>query len=1678
MADTEPTPNPEAPAAATAPPLQRLWRDLPRFEDHRTFVRETRRAVRRGRIIFAIVGGMLALAGAFIGLLSWMHPVAPGYFVPLWITEYESRLIPVDDGGDSDREAFRVGSYFPRVDENAFGSQLRHLLVRDLAALKERRTGSVVVYFSAFACRGDNNEVMIFPADAQPNYPTTRVPLKVILNAVYDCPAKNKLLILDIMRPVASARLGILENDAATLVRQEVENELKTRPDPRRLGLILCGCSEWQESLGSEDLDRSVFSFYLEEGLRGWAAGYNSRGLRNNRVTARELANFVQARVDRWALRNRNTRQTPILLGVADDFALVALDHGAPLPHLETPEMQAYPKWLREGWVLRDQWKTRLDVHADPRLLQELEGTLLRAEQEWRAGISAGRISNDLKIRSEELKARLEKVRTVIPLPEPRSIALAVTLGAKTDPAVAQDLRTLLVQIQQSEQEAKPEEAAKARAKLVQAFQDKYKAKTYFEMAWAVVTIAEEDTDLTADKTILLDSLLRQRQLVPSYVETFFLHRLAELAAETGKTAWPRTTAQLALEIVRKGEQATIRPRTFPWVRSELQRAAQQRYNGEYLLIARGYAPLEQAEQALRDARNRYDLVLSYQDTIRSAQNGHDEAFSFLTFYPGYLEQIPGTEPQYDQAIRAAIELNEVLVPPSSGDGAPALSSPQLAERVKVVAQKAESLRNRMDDLRWSFGADRVASLISQSKLPDATPAIANAIDAILATPFLNAQDRIALWTADRELCRRLLDGTRELDTREDELGQVTPRPADYDLEKERYQHWQEKLAMVRADSSFALLELGGMFPDKDLPRMIAGRRIRQYFLLQNALGIKSDQQDIEMAKAIAPLALRTPAQVDESKARAADTLGPFYLRIGNLLRRSWAELVPERLQRETDVFRQDRLARVVAPVEPMALIDDPRTNPAVRLRSRETRELWTWTYDFYRYLGRDLDQPLFYAELSIEYQRAAGNAPETVVQMVGCAPVPYLTRFNPVYNCDLHVRLYTTETAKPTLGLSVVTADDDWLNVRLSDVELSKLRDTATDMRACTLPLRIELKPGAELSRTPRPRGFLILLTVDGRVFHHRITIPALPLPIGERVEAILSADPTGPSVPVENLRLRPLPARQPYYLFVRNSTKQPRTVQVLLKVRGTVIAGGDSKIPVAPQTFKQVDFNKQVAPGAPPAVANAVAAVQDAEAALKAARPTPLPEFLGPLHILVVDAERPTDILDEKLIEVGIAAPREYVQVTEAKFSPPTAASANKNRLDVKLRPIASPAGPPIRAQLVLPPDRIPGFISAKDGNFIGNVPSDGSPLVLYAENIRLEEGAPQDGYFYVTVDGQARAFIFRTTFARQGSPATPREDRTPALRLRAPRFTRSNAKYEVQVEVDNPPPNAFLELMVERTDGSTDLVQKVPHARDFHLGFSPQGPNGSLQFEAMIRDVNVALNTSGIQGARSLTAMMLGRDGKKIREVTVPVTFDDSPPDQVRFLNPPVDALRTALLTLQARGRDNESGIAKVIFFVGKPVDGKIPPTVPQAQAVVDSTGTWTGKLQLAGDRRGPTDISVQFINNVDLSTFETTTVELHDGDKKPGPGKIVGTVLEAARPQPGLEVTLTNTQAKTPDEKKPITTTTKADGTYAFDNVAPGTYTVASTKVQSGRAGSTTVTVGPGQTVTAAVELIVK
>ena len=83
---------------------------------------------------------------------------------------------------------------------------------------------------------------------------------------VSTCPARNRLVLLDLMRPLADPIKGILADDTPARIGQAID-AAKLSGDL----FVLSACDTGQQSWVSQELGRSVFVLAIEEGLRGQA---------------------------------------------------------------------------------------------------------------------------------------------------------------------------------------------------------------------------------------------------------------------------------------------------------------------------------------------------------------------------------------------------------------------------------------------------------------------------------------------------------------------------------------------------------------------------------------------------------------------------------------------------------------------------------------------------------------------------------------------------------------------------------------------------------------------------------------------------------------------------------------------------------------------------------------------------------------------------------------------------------------------------------------------------------------------------------------------------------------------------------------------------------------------------------------------------------------------------------------------------------------------------------------------------------------------------------------------------------------------------------------------------------------------------------------------------------------
>jgi hypothetical protein len=314
---------------------------------------------------------------------------------------------------------------------------------------------------------------------------------------------------------------------------------------------------------------------------------------------------------------------------------------------------------------------------------------------------------------------------------------------------------------------------------------------------------------------------------------------------------------------------------------------------------------------------------------------------------------------------------------------------------------------------------------------------------------------------------------------------------------------------------------------------------------------------------------------------------------------------------------------------------------------------------------------------------------------------------------------------------------------------------------------------------------------------------------------------------------------------------------------------------------------------------------------------------------------------------------------------------------------------------------------------------------------------------------------------------------------VRVKAPEYAPGNVPLPVTLEVDNPPTGAKLELLVGTAKSAAspiaaDLTLPIATARAklVKLRFSPKGD--LFELAGSLADHKPVLPVELLTGKRVLEARLLAADGNVIAKDRVSVVFDTRPPVEVQFLDLPPRAAKAQPLAVKATCGPTVSGIKEVKFFVGKPNKGELPASPAPVPGVAVAGGEWRATLQMP-DTKGIITVGVKFTTLAGLSAIETQDIELADAAElnKPAPGAIAGKLIENRIVQPGATVFLYDAKG-TPLAKA----TTKADGTFAFKDLPPGTYYLFSQKISTNRQAKEQVDVKPGETTTKQLELFLK
>jgi hypothetical protein len=1594
-------------------PPPRLWRQP---ADNGEVLRLGDPTRPRRRLTLAAL--LVMVLGLLLGLLSWVTPPPSPYYVPLWITEYRSPVFPAIPGATADRDALKLGAYFQRGSSDAFGSQEQHLLMRELLALRERQPSeSVVVYLCAQGGVNDDNTPYILPADADPSDIRTRVPLRQVLDAMIRCPAERKLLILDMQHPWRSQRLGTVDVGLGEGIARVVAEALNQLPTASSLW-VLVSCSPGQQALTSPVRGRTVFGHYVEQGLQGWAERYSPKQpVRNDRVSVLELARFVQLRVDRWSRLNATTRQTPVLYGRGEDFDLVAMRRGRPRSHQSIPEPAKYPDWLSAAWKARDAARASRQYRVAPRLYRQLEALLMEAETIWRTEDVRGEAKQaEFQAQLNSLLRRLGQAANAIPFPAvDRSLVLARRRGASSDPAIVEALRKAMANLPGEMPKPDPKAAnlpptrladQPAIAKATAAILDQFKTASAQDMALAIVDALSELSHPRAVEIVFLHQILLAYRTETRTIEGVMLDELMRLTEQMPGPAWPANAVRTTIQLTLKRSVIETNPEFYRWLWPSIRSAHTLSDEGYSLLLARGYASLDDAEAILQQASRDYEVLGNWTAALEAGLHTRDEASVFAPAFVPYLLHYPNLWPQWQALTAGLSELSSVLQNPSPKD---------FNETADTLRRLTQVVRTAMTDLQQPFTPPALVTLLARAKRDDAGPNVIDEMDTLLSVPILSLHDRRLLIEAWMELAQKLEAATEQLDQSEDvsgSIGQAAPQSASEPLLREQA---QRGLLAVRAE--LGLMRMAGLD------------------------------------------ALTGPIK------QLVDEQPPDWGKLGAALRQLHTVSIPALLnanQNQLPVL--DRLASFLIPNQPYLALDARDLEPRVRLRVADARDLWgqlaQQTRDAQRQVPDNSRASQLLGELARHYQEVGTPRADGFISIVPPAGPIRLTPDDPVARRRFRIEYLGNLQGKP--NVRVLLPDDQWLQVTIDDSHLPAA-DPAIPAQTGQVDLTIRLLP--ESQRAPdlaMPAGFLLLVELDGRLYCQRVPVELRRASDRLQLRYASTANPKAAMPLPPALDLRPLPTPQPVYFWLHNPAAKAQSALVRLRADDTVLPGGEVKVSVPAGATVPIPFS----PGPPLAVPNAKDAPPGQAAPV--VPPVPMIPLRRGLSLELLDADNPTITLLTQALPVRVADPRSYLEVSTITFTPVQLPERPSNRLALTVQAVQTDLQPAPLVELVLPPERIPGLLGRKAGTFRGQL-APGQALTLSAEGIQLDPGADERGTIYLKIDESPRALSYRVTFARSGDPTTPTIDENPAVRLRAAPGLVAGLGQSFEVEVDNPPEGATLHVQMERpaADGQPGVVEfrrDFPTARDEYRGVAIR-PDGSLLVQVKINDWTVPLDTRQIVGPRLLRAVLRWQaDGQpRTLEATQPIILDDTPPTDVGFLDPPKLAQKGSPLTLRATAKDLESGISQVRVVWGKPAaDGKLPPDAPSAVGQLQAPGVWTATLDVPADRKGTSEITLIATNGVGLANSKTLTLEVVD-QLPPIPAKVSGVVREGGRVQPNLKVELRDAKGT----KALQTTTTNEDGRYAFAAVPPGEYRLFCQKSPSLRQADVPIVVQSGK-----------
>ncbi|UUO06649.1 carboxypeptidase-like regulatory domain-containing protein [Blastopirellula sp. J2-11] len=539
------------------------------------------------RTVIALVLA-LTLIGAFVGTLAWFRAQPRTHFVSCIVTRFGQLDVQDRTAHDADLKAMIASGYFTDGGKASRGILHRgQLIERFLNLRKAAKDETVIVYLSSYATLQEDGDVDLVPSDW--NLSEGGASLAQLMSALRDCPAQQKLLLLDI------APFSLTDNQA-TGVQTAAASIIEQLDDPHLAVLFSCG-SEQMPQL-NESLGRSLFGYFVETGLQGEADGWGSYA--DGRIIASELAEYVRARTIEVSLATSGILQAPYMTGKTNrDWELSSVNPHATTVLTDTE--RKYPEWLTAAWTTRNALLKSGKERFTPSAFDQLDRVLLQSEREWRLGDDSDRTQRDFQLANHLLNKRLAEFAAVRDSFPNISLSDYREEGEQAPKEVSSEVGNYFASL--DDLASLPDAQRIAAIKKMQTeLQAKLKTATRMQVALAIDDQLQQLEKFQPTKFSAASELLQLWEPHPRQIEEAYWLWLARLSPND-------PNALRFYNCISQQQQVSARLEPLPWILSQMSASDQYLHAAKVGLMSPGYLPTTWNAQQLNTVQPQLDRL-------------------------------------------------------------------------------------------------------------------------------------------------------------------------------------------------------------------------------------------------------------------------------------------------------------------------------------------------------------------------------------------------------------------------------------------------------------------------------------------------------------------------------------------------------------------------------------------------------------------------------------------------------------------------------------------------------------------------------------------------------------------------------------------------------------------------------------------------------------------------------------------------------------------------------------------------------------------------------------------------------------------------------------------------------------------------------------------------------------